>query len=104
MIFFRGVSAYSTIELTGSWRGCLLQITDELPDEFEVIKCAFAGIWSRAEYCYKTFGIDDEGFIKDGDSLLEVATLAGGAVRGITRHVKAEINGDELKLSTVAKE
>jgi hypothetical protein len=67
MAMFDGISAETTERLFGQWCGDLLQISDVVPDGYEIIRCCFADIWSRAIYCYKIFGTDDEHFVLDRD-------------------------------------
>jgi hypothetical protein len=67
MAFFDGVSVDSTEELAGTWCGDLLQIVDDLPEEYKLINCCFAEIWSRASYCYHTFGINKDELVLSDD-------------------------------------
>ena len=58
-----GVSAETTRKLGGAWCGDVLEIKDEMPDGYKLIKCCFVGIWERARFLYKKFGLDSENFI-----------------------------------------
>ena len=104
MALFDGLSANSTEELAGEWCGNLLQIVDELPEGYQLTDCCFAGIWSRADYCYHTFGINDDGFIL-GDSNGKLFEASEMSIRGKRKpfrdNVKIEINGDKTKFVTV---
>jgi hypothetical protein len=101
MAYLQGVSAATTDDLAGTWTGDLLQIVDELPAGFEVIKCAFADIWNRADYCYQIFGLNDDGLIKEGDGLYEAAPLSVMGTRGTARYIKVELTEDKINYSTV---
>lgn len=63
MALFDGCSADVTEHLIGTWCGDLLQIVDNLPDNYEEIECCFAPIWERARYCKTNFGLDEDKFI-----------------------------------------
>ena len=99
MAYLNGVSAQCTPELASSWQGDLLQISDSLPDGFDTIDCCFADVWEKAKYCYKVFGLTDEGLIKNGDRLYEATLMNLMGKRSGPYHVKVEItdNGYNLK-------
>jgi len=63
MALFDGASIETTEKLAETWCGDLLQIVDELPEEYKVINCCFAGIWLKARLYYNTFGTDEKGYI-----------------------------------------
>jgi hypothetical protein len=63
MALFDGMTFATTEELRAEWCGDLLQIVDALPDGYERLDCCFAGAWARARYCYKKYGVDEEGFV-----------------------------------------
>jgi hypothetical protein len=67
MAMLKGISAETTENLFGQWCGDLLQISDSVPEGYEMMTCCFVEIWNRAYYCYNTFGKDDEDFILDSD-------------------------------------
>jgi hypothetical protein len=67
MAMFDGNSVETTEKLFGQWCGDLLQISDKVPDGYEIITCCFADIWQRAAYCYAVFGIDNAGYVLDSD-------------------------------------
>lgn len=99
MALFEGVSADSTEELAGEWRGDLLQITDELPEDYKLINCCFAEVWYRAEYCYHTFGVNENGYIlKDSNGKqFEAVKLNFFGQRGSLNHIKVELTEDTIK-------
>jgi len=102
MAYLEGTSAASTDELAGNWCGDLLQIVDSLPDGYEIIKCCFADIWKRAVFCYKIYGLNDEGLLKEGQSsLYEARPFTIFGERGTSRHVKVEVTKDKIRYSTV---
>jgi hypothetical protein len=102
MAYFNGVSAISTEKLAGSWCGDLLQIVDYLPEGFKIIGCCFADIWRRADYCYRIFGLNDEGLIRDGDELYEAVQLGFKGNRGKLYNVKVEMTEDKIKFSVAS--
>jgi len=63
MALFDGSSIETTENLAGIWCGDLLQIVDELPEEYILINCCFADMWNKARYCSSAFGVDNEGYI-----------------------------------------
>ena len=65
MALFDGLTVETTENLAGSWCGDLLQIVDELPEDYKIIDCCFAEAFKRARYCYSVFGVDEENFIKN---------------------------------------
>ena len=101
MAYLNGVSAQSTPELASSWQGDLLQITDSLQNGFDVIDCCFADVWEKANYCYKVFGLTDEGLIKNGDSLYEAILMNIIGKRSGPHHVKVELTEDGYNFNAV---
>ena len=99
MALFNGVSADSTEELAGKWCGDLLQIVDKMPEDYNLINCCFAEIWCRAKYCYRTFGVDDSGYLlNDSDGRrFKASALNVFGKRGPSCYIKVEITEDELK-------
>jgi hypothetical protein len=99
MALLEGISADSTEELAGEWSGDLLQIVDELPEDYKLINCCFAGVWRRAEYCYHTFGVNEDGYIlKDSNGkLFEAAKLNFLGQRGYLNYIKVELTADTIK-------
>ena len=92
MAVFDGVSAESTEYLAGQWCGDLLQIVDELPKDYQLINCCIAEIWSKAQYCYHTFGVNEEGLLLNGNNgnLFEFAKLNLFGKRIQTAYLKVE--------------
>ena len=101
MALFDGISAETTEELAGVWCGDLLQIVGELPDDYQLINCCFAGIWSRAQYCFYMFGTNNEGFLLSNDNgkLFEASSLNIRGKRSPECYLKAERIKDKLRLS-----
>jgi len=96
MALFDGASAESTEELAGEWCGDLLQIVDELPEDYQLINCCFAEIWGRARYCYHTFGVNKEGFLLSDSNgkLFQFVTLNMYGKRSHARYMKVEETDD----------
>jgi len=92
MAFFDGISTDTTEELAGTWCGDELQIVDDLPENYRLIKCCFAGIWRRAKYCYRAFGVNQEGYLLKDDTgnLYEATRLNIVGKRGDSSIVKIE--------------
>ena len=92
MALIDGIATDSTEQLATTWCGDLMQIVDELPKDYQLINCCFAEIWDRAEYCYKTFGVSDDGYVLDnGDGkLLKVEEHVPFAGRGPTSYLKVK--------------
>jgi len=90
MALFNVISADSTEQLSGAWRGDVLQIVEDLPANYKVINCCFAEIWSKTEYCYHVFGADKQGFVLCDSSgrRIEVTTLNLYGKRASPRYVK----------------
>jgi hypothetical protein len=105
MALFDGVAVDSTEELAETWCGDLLQITDQMPSDYERINCCFSGIWERAKFCYYLFGTDASGYVigdKDGNRY-ECAGFNFGVREKATRYVKVELTEDEIKYITEKK-
>jgi len=98
MALFNGISADSTEQLAGDWCGDLLQIVDDLPLNYGVINCCFAEVWNRTEYCYRTFGLDEQDFVIRDNSgkRLEAANLSVFGKRGLPCYIKAELTENEM--------
>ena len=92
MAFYDGISADSTLELVGKWCADLLQITDELPENYNLINCCFADIWGRVRYCFRTFGANEDNLVvcDNASKPLEVAALSILGKRGSPQNVKIE--------------
>jgi hypothetical protein len=58
-----GMTSITTEDLAMEWCGDLLQIVNTLPKGYECIDCCFADVWSRARFCYKEYGVDEEDFL-----------------------------------------
>ena len=99
MALFNGTSADSTEELAGKWCGDLLQIVDGLPEDYKLINCCFAEVWQRADYCYYTFGINDNKFLLNDNNgnLYKAVKLNLFGKRGPSSHIKVEVNEDKMK-------
>ena len=99
MALFDGVAADSTEELAETWCGDLLQIVDQLPSDYERIHCCFSEMWSRADFCYHSFGVDASDYVlgdKDGKRY-ECAQLNSKGGRKLTRQVKIEMNEGKVR-------
>jgi hypothetical protein len=99
MIFFEGLAWDSTEELSTTWCGDLLQIVEELPGDYQLIKCCFAEFWDRAFFCQTLYGTDEAGFLLGtprGNRYM-CATYDYTRRRGAARYVKVERDGDKLK-------
>ena len=96
-LFIDGLWVNSTEELAGKWCGDLLQIVDELPNDYQLINCCFAEIWSKARYCYRTFGVDKDGYLLSDSrgKLFESAgiTFSLKRTKPCCMKVKADMNG-----------
>ncbi|MCL1917419.1 MAG: hypothetical protein FWG14_03745 [Peptococcaceae bacterium] len=104
MALFNGVSVDSTEHLAEEWCGDLLQIVDVLPDGYEIIDCCFAEVWSKVEYCYQTFGLDEEGHLlcNNNGKLFEAARLhVLLGTRGPSKHLKVELTEDKIRYISV---
>jgi hypothetical protein len=100
---FDGVSADSTEGLAGEWCGDLLQIVEELPREYKIINCCFSEARHRAQYCYRAFGLNGDGFVLSdgGGKLFEAAALSLLGGRGPLSYIKAEKDEKEIKFIPV---
>ena len=67
IVFDEGVSTDSTEDLAETWCGDLLQIVDDLPENYMLTPCCFADMWARGRFCQRTFGVNKDDFII-GDS------------------------------------
>jgi hypothetical protein len=106
MALFDGVASDSTEELAGEWVGDLLQIVAsvaDLPESYKLINCCFADIWSRAQYCYHTFGVNENDCIKNADKLFEGAALNLYGKRGPTSYIKAQLSEGKIKFTPISK-
>ncbi|ORX51092.1 hypothetical protein BCR36DRAFT_397293 [Piromyces finnis] len=63
MALFYGCSADVTEELIGSWCGDLLQIVDDLPEDYKKLTCCFATAFERGIYYKTKYGLDDDNCI-----------------------------------------
>jgi len=94
ILFFDGLSTKTTENIATTWCGDLLQIVDELPEDYKIIDCCFIECKSRSIYCYFNYGINSECFIKDGNDLFSAVTLSIKSRKRISpRNIKA-IEGD----------
>jgi len=102
MALLYGASIDTTENLAGTWCGDLLQIVDELPEKYDIIKCCFVDIWGRARYCYFKFGIDDKGYIlkNDAKERYQCITYNIKQKRGLPRYIKVTKDEKGEKLVT----
>jgi len=103
MALIEGVTVDSTEELAGTWCGDLLQIVEALPEGYEIIDCCFTDIWGRAEYCYRIFGVDEQGRLlrdKNGN-LYSAARLNGYGKRGPASQFTIETSDDGILFKSV---
>jgi len=63
MLFLNGITEETTEQLTGQWRGDLLQIVDTLPEGYAPINCCFAEAHGKQRYCYYAFGKNKDGYL-----------------------------------------
>lgn len=105
MALFDGISAETTENLFGKWCGDLLQIVEKLPEDYQLIDCCFAGIWERAKYCYRKFGINENrNLLKDSSgNLYEVAKLNFFEKRGSVSYVRVEDTEKGVRFVTESK-
>ena len=105
MAFFDGASVETTEALAGDWCGDLLQITDELPEEYTVINCCFAEIWSKAKDYYRKFGLNKDGYLlkNNNGELYEVVGFDLYFKRRTAKYVKVVIEDNKIKYSTAPK-
>jgi hypothetical protein len=106
MALDNGISVNSTEKLVGTWHGDLLQIVDVLPENYNLINCCFAEIWSRAEYCYRTFGLNEDGYLLNDDNgnLFEATRLSLRGERQSLYIVKVETNEEKIRFIPIAKQ
>ena len=95
MAILDGVQIDSTEQLDGEWCGDLLQITDDLPDGFQLIDCCLAEAYSRIRYCHVKFGVDKNGYLLGDDTgkLYEAVPLTFYGKRGHSNIFKVEHGG-----------
>ncbi|MDR1916071.1 MAG: hypothetical protein LBQ58_05810, partial [Synergistaceae bacterium] len=99
MALFEGISADSTEQLSETWCGDLLQIVDNLPEDYELIDCCFAEVWYRASFCYRMFGVDTSNYLlgdKNGKRY-KCANLNFWAKRGPEHYIKIELTDDVIR-------
>ena len=97
MALYDGVSDDSTEELAGQWCGDLLQIMNESPEDYQIVRCCFAEIWSRVKYCYLTFGVNKADYLlkNSNGELFKSATLnLLHGKRMDMKYIKVERNKD----------
>jgi hypothetical protein len=100
-----GVSIHSTEKLAGTWCGDLLQIVDDLQENYKLVNCCFADMRSRADYCYHTFGANDDGYVLEDNygNLFEVVTLDILGRRKQAKYMKVEQIGENVKFIPMSK-
>jgi len=103
MALFEGMTPETTESLGGSWCGDLLQIVDELPQNFNLINCCFINLARRGWYIYDKYGTDDQNYlVKDKNN----NRLVGHEINIIGKraelvHLKVEKNKDRFCLDPV---
>ena len=99
MAYTDGVSAESTEKLAGSWCGDLLQITDSIPEGYEILNCCISEVWGKGKSLYRTYGVNEEGFILcgDGDKLYEAVSINLFGRRSEPGYIKVEVEGDKVR-------
>lgn len=106
-ILYDGVSANTTEKLAGKWCGDLLQIVEELPQSYQLIDCCFSGFETRADYCYHTFGVDEDNYVLEDNNcnLFKGVKIIFSIKRErLLFYVKAVINETNIKYVPVAVE
>jgi hypothetical protein len=100
MALFEGISTDSTEELSTTWCGDLLQIVDELPNDYKLIDCCFAEDWDRSTFCCYMFGVDASNFVLNDchGNRYKGAALNFSGKRGEAYYIKIEGTGDEIKI------
>jgi len=101
MALFDGMSAETTEELAGAWCCDLLQIVDELPEGYQIIHCCFADFWKRVKFCFKTFGVNDDGYLfkDETGNLFEGVDMNFLGKRGqIIYNIRVEMKPEENKI------
>lgn len=103
MALFDGCSADVTEHLVGTWCGDLLQIVEELPENYEEISCCFASVWEKADYCKREFGLDDEQFIlkNDNKERFECVRLSLNMDRGSVCNIQCKIDEDRIRYKPI---
>jgi hypothetical protein len=77
--------------------GDLMQIAENVPEDYEIITCCFAHVKERANYCYHRFVTDDEDCVLDADGKrFEAAGLSLFGKRGLPQYVKAQVEEDTI--------
>ena len=102
MALYEGISADTTEELARQWCGDLLQITDNIPENYQLINCCFAEIWDRAKYCYANFGTNENNYLlNDAEgNIYSVAAINISGKRGTIKQLKAEKIDNRVKFFT----
>jgi len=105
MAFLDGITIDTTETLACTWCGDLLQIVEEIPEDYQLINCCFAEIWSKAKCCYRKFGTNENGFVlKDAEgNLFEAVDLDFYEKRHSPDYIKTEVLKDKVKFTTVKK-
>ena len=105
MALYDVISADTTEELIGAWCGDFLQIIDEIPPDYKIVKCCFAEAKNRSKYCYKKFGFNEDGYLlNDGSGkLFEAAMLNICGQRGPSRYIKEEKIENGIRFNLVSK-
>jgi hypothetical protein len=103
MALFNGVSTDSTEELDMTWCGDLLQLVEDLPEDYILINCCFSEIWNRAKYCHLAFGVNDDGYLLNDSNgkLFEGSALSIRGGRGLLSNLKVEDTEDEIIFRSV---
>jgi hypothetical protein len=102
MALFDGMTSATNEKLSGEWCGDLLQIVNDLPDGYECIDCCFADVWSRARFCHREYGVDEEGFLLEQQGKRFVwYKLNFLGKRGIDSFVKVKLSDNTVDYCSV---
>jgi len=101
ILLFEGLSAKTTEKLAKTWCGDLLQITDELPENYSIIECCFLEATSRYLYCYFNYGVNEEDFVLDNNGeIFSAVSLNMHGRRSYPCHIKARIEDNHVIFNT----
>jgi len=72
-----GMTIDTTEDLAGEWCSDLLQIVDVLPINYNLIHCCFAEVRYRSHFCYKEFGVNEDGLLNGNNGKLFEGVMIG---------------------------
>jgi len=103
MAYDEGITIESTEDLAGTWCGDLLQIVEILPEDYEVINFCIAEQWSRAEYCYKNYGVNKDMLllIDDNGTIFKSTYINLRGNRGVPISMQVKKDGKEITYTEV---